>query len=207
MMRRLMYLKHILNTDHDGLLYKFYKIQKDCSVKNDWIKQIDLDKAEINLNLTDEQILVLPKRKFKKFLRNKIYSAATIYLNSIAKKHSKSTPLVKSKLKCEKYINDKRFTQEEVRLLFKLRTRMYPVKANFKKKHMGNLSCEFCVMHNSDQQHLLQFTVLRKFVPELSNSKVEYDDIFGSVDKQLRAVKLFSKLTKQRKILIEALSI
>ena len=53
MMRRLMYLKHILNTDHNGLLYKFYKIQKDCSVKNDWIKQIELDKAEINLNLTD----------------------------------------------------------------------------------------------------------------------------------------------------------
>ena len=150
---------------------------------------------------------MLSRQKFKKLLKRKINSAAINYLNNIAKKHSKSTPLVKSKLKCEKYINDKRFTQEEVRLLFKLRTRMYPVKANFKKKHMGNLTCEFCVIHNSDQQHLLKCSVLAKFVPELNNSEVEYDDIFGSVDKQLRAIKLFSKLTKQRKILIEALSV
>ena len=70
----------ILNTDHDGLFYNFYKIQKDCSVKNDWIKQIELDKAEINLNLTDEQILVLSKGKFKKLLKSKINSAAINYL-------------------------------------------------------------------------------------------------------------------------------
>ena len=149
----------------------------------------------------------MSKWKLKKILKRQISLHALKYLNEIAKKHSKSMPLIKTKLKCEPYINDKRFTQEDVKLLFKLRTRMYPVKANFKNKYKGDLSCEFCAMDNSDQPHQLNCAVLKKFIPELSNSSVKYEDIFSSADRQLEAIKLFSKITKQRKILAEALSI
>ena len=82
---------------------------------------------------------------------------------------------------------------------------MYPVKLNFKKKYKGDLLCEFCVLEESSQQHQLKCAVLAKFVPEIADSNVEYIDIFGSVDDQLAAVKLFAKITKQRNHLLEVL--
>ena len=82
---------------------------------------------------------------------------------------------------------------------------MYPVKLNFKKKYNGEFQCEFCVVGDSSQQHQLECAVLTKFVPEIADSNIEYNDIFGSVDDQLAAVKLFTKITKQRNLLLEAL--
>ena len=52
----------------------------------------------------------------------------------------------------------------------------------------------------------MECAVITKFIPELSDSNVKYDDIFGSTDDQLTVVKLFKKITKQREILLEALS-
>ena len=68
MKRRLMYWRHIINSNSDGLLLKFYKIQKACPVRNDWVSQIEMDKTEINLQLTDEEVIGLSKWKFKKLL-------------------------------------------------------------------------------------------------------------------------------------------
>ena len=83
---------------------------------------------------------------------------------------------------------------------------MYPVKANFKNNHKNDLSCKFCAVGESDQQHQLKCAVLTKFIPELTNSDSKYEDIFGSADDQLKVVKLFKKITKQREILLEALT-
>ena len=42
---------------------------------------------------------------------------------------------------------------------------------------------------------------MRRFLPELTSTTVKYTDIFGNVDKQLAAVKLFAKISKQREII------
>ena len=147
------------------------------------------------------------KINFKTLLKRKISSTSLSQLNEIAQKHSKSQNLVKTNLKCEPYICDNRFSAEEVQLLFQLRTRMYPVKANFKNHYKDEkLLCKFCAFGISDQQHQLECVVLTKFIPELSCTTVEYADIFGSVDDQLAAIKLFVEITNQRNILLEALS-
>jgi hypothetical protein len=205
--RRLMFWRHILNSNRNGLLFKFYTIQKASPVRNDWVTQIETDRKEIILSLSDEDVVGMSKWKFKRLVKNRVTSSALMYLNNIANTHSKSLPLTKNELKCEEYINDRRFTVDEIQLLFQLRTRMYPVKENMKNKYKNDLSCEFCKLGNSNQQHQLKCAVLVKFVPELANRNIKYSHIFGPVNDQLAIVKIFSKITKQREILLEALSI
>ena len=97
----------------------------------------------------------MSKNKFKKVLKLYISKAALKYLNNIAESHSKSIKLKKKKLKCMDYLKDHRFSTAEAQLLFQLRTRMFPVKTNFRTKHKSSLCCEFCRIGISDQEHQL----------------------------------------------------
>ena len=116
---------------------------------------------------------------------------------------------MKTKLKCENYIKDRRFTVEEVQLLFMLRSRQFPVKNNYRNKYINtNLLCELCKLEESNEVHLTKCVVMKKFVPELNHSpSPDYSAVFGNVSDQLSIVKIFAKIKKQREILFEALSI
>ena len=116
---------------------------------------------------------------------------------------------MKRKLKCEEYIKDKRFSVEEVQLLFMLRSRQFPVKRNFRNKYRdSDLFCELCKMEESHEEHLTRCIVLKKFIPELNTSpSPDYKDIFSNIQDQLKIVKVFLKIKRQREILFEALSI
>ena len=113
--------------------------------------------------------------------------------------------MIKDELKCEKYINDKRFTVEVVQLLFKMRTRMDPAKSNFKKQHEPDLFCDLCRISLCTPQHQLSCVVMRKFVPDWLNTDVVYEDIFGDVNKQLIAIRIFMKVARQKEVILDAL--
>ena len=148
----------------------------------------------------------MKKEKFKNIVKKKIISAALKYLNSLAEGHSKSRPLMKSELVCEKYILDQRLSIQDVQLLFSLRSRMYPVPANYRNQYNGNLKCRLCKMEDSDQEHELTCRLLGKFVPELSTTDVKYSDIFGNVDQQVKATKLYRRIIDKRQYLEETLN-
>ena len=54
-------------------------------------------------------------------------------------------------------------------------------------------------------EHQLSCIVLKKFIPELENTSIVYEDIYSNVNKQLAAVKLFVKIFKQKEIILEAM--
>ena len=158
--------------------------------------------------LSDEDIRTLSKNKFKKILKEKISTAALNYLNNLAEGHSKSRRLIKPAMKCEQYITDHRFSSDEVKLLFQLRTFSYPVKSNFKNMYKNSdLLCELCKLNYCDENHLLSCSVMKGFIPELEVTNVKFEDVFGSTRDQLAAVKIFTQITRQRTILFDALSI
>ena len=47
---------------------------------------------------------------------------------------------------------------------------------------------------------------MKKFVPELETTDVIYDNIFGSTNQQLAAVKLLMKIERQREKIMDALN-
>ena len=196
--RRLMYLWTILQKDDEDLVSKVFKAQKLFPVKDDFINQIKEDKEDIGLNLEDEDIKLMKKSKFKTLVKEKIRGAAHCYL--IEKKESLSKlKNLSSEFNLKEYLLTDKLSTSEKQLLFKLRTRMIPVKGNFSSMYKDDLSCHLCNMNlKESQEHLLSCSFLTH-VNE--GSSVEYLDIYHTnLEKQIRAVKHWSILLKTRTI-------
>ena len=138
-------------------------------------------------------------------MKGHIAAASLKYLNNLAGGHSKSIKLMKKKLKCSEYLKDNRFTKSEVQLLFKLRTRMFPVKMNFKNSHKSDLNCKLCIINVSDQEHQLLCPILKRMIPELSETDIKYQDLFGNIKSQLKFIKIYSKIERIREVLLDSL--
>ena len=82
------------------------------------------------------------------------------------------------KFEKKKYFSDRRFSREDVQLLFALRTRMTNCKSNFKMQFANNLTCRICKL-------------------------VQYTDVFGDVNSQYNAVQVYKKVIRKRNIHLE----
>ena len=69
----------------------------------------------------------------------------------------------------------------------------------------NNNSCKLCKVHNNNQEHQLVCPVIKKFLSELIQTDVQYQDLFGDADHQLKFVKLYKKISNQREILLDSL--
>ena len=146
------------------------------------------------------------KTKFKNFIKKKALEIAQKYLQRKKEKHSKLDNLEFKKLKCAPYLKDPRISQKEAKLLFRLRTRMYHVKSNYKNKYINNLICDLCKSATCDQQHLMECSILKKEISQLKeNTVIKYSDIFTNNDKIIPAIKLFSIICRRREELLDEL--
>ena len=131
----------------------------------------------------------MSKYRFKKLLKKKIKTATLKYLNGLKQKHIKVENFQSTDLKCSNYLMDKSFSKIDARLLFKFRTRMYSVKANFSTKYENNMLCDLCTSAECTQQHLLQCPVIKEFIPEIKSSTVKYEYLFGNIEEMKQIVK------------------
>ena len=143
----------------------------------------------------------LSKDKFKAIVTTAVEGAAIQYLNEKAVGHSKSGDLIKPRLVKEKYFEDQRFKRSQVELLFALRTRtVRDIKANFPSQYGSSFTCNLCQVAVCCQEHLLSCVKLKQYVDIPSD--VSYSDIFDNTDKQLRIIRIFTKLLRTREILL-----
>ena len=168
--------------------------------KNDWAELVEQDKEDLEIDISDDEISQMKEHKFKTIVNIAVIKKALAYLNTIADSHSKSKILVKPNLDREKYFDDSRFSRSEVELLFALRTRMVDLKRNFSNKYGSDLACRLCKVQVECQEHILKCEVLKEKVDISVN--IVYEDIFNNVDKQLKVVKVFKNLLREREILL-----
>ena len=116
----------------------------------------------------------------------------------------KMSSLRYEQLKAQDYIISTQFNSEEKRLFFSLRSNCYPAKINFKYMNKGNLKCSL----NCDQIET-QIHVFENCEPVLSRlnitETITLNGIYGSITKQKSAVKVFVKIDKMRKQMINNL--
>ena len=139
----------------------------------------------------------LKKDKFKVLVKNKVRNAAHTYLIEKKEKLSKLANL-SSDYTFKDYLGSHRLSITEKQLLFKLRTRMIDVKANYPNLYKSDLVCSLCDSNSiENQQHVL-------VCPSLivhSSTKIQYTDIFSdNTEKQIEAVKHWNNVLKLRKI-------
>ena len=77
---------------------------------------------------------------------------------------------------------------------------MIPVKANFKTLHYNNLECQTCDDQTvEDENHILRCENIKTE----ESVKIEFEDVFGPIEKQLHAVKVFRNVIRRRKTFLE----
>ena len=148
-----MYLWTHLHKRDRELARQVYNTQKLFPVKKDWVLQVQDDLDKCQFNLSDDEIYKLKKGKFKSIVVKSIHELTTDYLTKLIDKHSKSENLCPSDT-MQDYLTNLNTTVKEKKLLFLLRSRMFPVKMNYQQKY-SNLLCSLCSRTEESQEHLL----------------------------------------------------
>ena len=199
--RRLMYYWNIVQKPATELVHQVFQTQKLCRVKNDWCVQVEDDLRYCGINLSENEIRLMSKNKFKSILSRHIYEVAREYLLSLKNKHTKSEGL-DARGNIQDYLISSDLTTEEKQFLFHLRTRSYDCKANYKNLYKNQLACTLCGEEDS-QQHLLLCTIATHGI-DLKG--VQYNDIFGSLTQQVKVAKVLMKISNKRKTMIQKIS-
>ena len=185
------------------MISKVFFAQKRKPVGGDWVKIVDDDLKLLDINLKENEIKNMKKENFKTYVKKKVDTKVFKYLENLKEGHSKVKDIKYKKLEMQQYMKDPNFSINNIKLLFKLRTRMVQVKRNFKSAFQS-LVCDLCEIEEDDQHHLLSCQVLLKQCSELYNDiSVEYNDLFSTSEKQLQAVKLFKKVLQIREKLLQ----
>ena len=203
--RRLMFLWTILNRDKDDLVRKVYEVQKIKKTKGDWYSLIEQEKQKYDLTVTDAEICQMSKFKYKTLVQKKVEKFAFENLKERASKHSKSAGILSCisslKMKRQDYLCENNFSKDDIKLLFKLRSRMLEVKTNFRGIHGSDLSCRTCdTCLIEDEDHLLS---CKSIQIENQPQEIKYADVFGSVEQQRKAVKAFKAVMRKRELLLK----
>ena len=195
--RRLAYLRNILNKDKNELISRVYFAQKRKPLKDDWYLTVKNDLEELDIQLSENELIRMPKNKFKKFLRAKVSEAAFKYLQKLGSGHKKGRNIHYLKLEMQNYMTSHQLNNDEKVLLFKLRTEMTNVKGNFSGM-FTDVICDLCDENTPQTDyHLLECLKIVDMCPELcDDNSVEYEDIYRDIDSQIQAVKIYKAIYK-----------
>ena len=196
-----MYLWQILHRDTDELVRKVYETQKLKPCKGDWFTIMQNERSKYELEMSDSDISGISEYKFRKIIQEKISKQAISYLVGLASKHLKSTEIAAEGFGKKEYFNDRRFSKEDVQLLFALRTKMTDYKSNFSNQYGNDLICRMCKDLNSveDEDHILLCKTLNT-----EQYEVIYTDVYGNIDKQYRVTQIYKKVFRKRNLYFEA---
>ena len=95
------------------LVHQVFQTQKLCCVKNDWCVQVEEDLRYCRIKLSESEIRLMSKTKFKSVVTSCIFEVAREYLTSLKNMHSKSD-------KIQDYLISSELSTEEKQLSFHL---------------------------------------------------------------------------------------
>ena len=104
------------------------------------------------------------------------------------------------KLTVQPYLIERRFSQEERKLLVLLRSRCFNAKDNFKKLWQGQLQCRLGCLGNEDQNHI--FT---QYIWLNPSTDIVYENIFKGANEQKEVIEVFIQKEAQRTQLLDNL--
>ena len=200
--RRLMYLWNVLHANESELISKVYSVQTLKTTRGDWAEVIQTTKEILSIEKTDDDIKNMKKEIFRNYVEKKVCIGAFQYLQTLAKKHSKSEyTWNQDKLEKQKYLEDERFSRQDIQLLFALKSRMISVKTNFRNLHNNNMECQTCDEESivEDENHILNCKNLKTEESVQINFKL----VYGCLEEQLKAVKIFKTVLRKRESILE----
>ena len=150
--KQLMFLKHLLEKNESDPALKLYQQMVKYQYEMNWANFVLNLRCKYNLPLNDQNIKVMSKDQWRSFVNEKIRSYAFDTLVIQCQLNSKTNHLNYKKFCQQLYITE--CDPQIARVIFKARTRMFDVKANFKTKYQGILYCPFCKIDEESLEHI-----------------------------------------------------
>ena len=171
------YQQTLLKRNDDELTKKIYKAQKDNPIEGDFYNLVKADWEMIGEEMDEEYIATASKDTLKRHIKESIKASALKYLKEKQKMHSKIKDIEYKKLEVQGYMTSPLFSDNEVSLLYALRSRAVVCKMNYRNKYKeDDLLCILCKEESDSQPHILLCRVLQSKLEsiDLVAHKVNY---------------------------------
>jgi hypothetical protein len=206
--RRKIYLQTLLHREDDEITKQIYLCQLKNPYTVDWVKLLEEDKREFNLNLSDQEICAMSVVDYKKLVKSIVRNKIFLDLRHIQDKHTKIKHITYTSLvEPQAYLKSDIFNKKQQKLLYNLRSKsVRGFKDNFHDQ-FDSISCQLhCQGQEDSQEHLLScqsvISCLSEGNQQLLNS-VKYSDLFGTLEEQLRITNTFLILIRVSTRLLE----
>ena len=199
--KRIGYLHTILNSDDNALVKKVFNEQLKSPINGDYVKYVNNDLKELEINMNFEDIRSMSKAKWKILVRKQTKKACFKSLMRDKAKLSKGKEILYTNLETQSYFKPgNTLSTTTKRRIFKARSRDMMLKCNFPNA-FGDLQCVTGCDKNSrdDQPHLFHCYLLSDNAVSAEN--IMYDDLFqqNNVVKQEQVVNILFKHFDKRK--------
>ena len=204
--RRMIYLQAILKRDDEELTKRVYRSQKQSPIKGDFFNLVKKDFDTIGQSINEDEITAKSKEMHKSDIKSKIKTAAFQYLREKQSGHSKVRDIAYEKLETQRYMTSPLFTNQEMRLLFAMRSKALDCRTNFKNRYRNDdLLCEICLEEDDDQPHIMRCKPVNSKLKsqDVTRGLAKYEDIYGDPHKQKVISVLFTQLLEIRKTMVE----
>ena len=201
--QKLNYLYDILQRDNESLLFKFFKAQEEKPVKGDWTVELKNLLKSLNLSLSFDDIKRLKKQKFQNIIDVAIKKSAIVYLKGKIK--TKGKDIIYSEYpEIQDYLLPyDSLTLEFKRKMFKFRTRMNMIPANFSSTNL-DLVCETPCNEKITNEHIYECKILNQ--KEKHENEIEYKKIFnGTIIEKIKVMNIMNEKYEKWKLKSQSL--
>ena len=199
-MRRLQFLKYILEQKDSSLIKQIYKEQKTHPSQGDWSITVENNLKELNITYEEKEIQIMSKNYFNNMIKYKISEFSFVYLNEMKGKLKKGKCLNYSKLEAAHYLLDKSINVHHKRDILKARLDMVQLAGFFPNKFDGP-NCQLGCPEIENYEHLVecanQSDLFNKYNFDIKN-------LYGQNNNKMKETVInINKIIEGRKILKE----
>ena len=181
--------------------------EKQCEsrTKKDWVSTVIRDLEELGINVNFVDIQQMNKQKWKSITKQYIKEYTFTKLKEKQQKHSKVKDINYSRFEMQDYLapSNENINKEESLLIFKLRSKMVNLKANYKNLYK-TYECSNCNSENETQEHIYNgCKALQKEEISYKKEKPDYHQITsGNILEKQKVARIFMEQMKTRERLM-----
>ena len=179
------------------MLYQFFTTQWTRPTRGDWTETVKADLEEFEIPQDFEYMKSKSKESFKRLVKKQGRKVALRNLKLKQERHTKMENIEYAELELKPYFKLPGIKVEQVRNLFKFRTRMAPFGDNFKGGR-ESVCCPLCKENVDSQSHSFNCKVLKEEIEIKCDLSEIYTDTIS-----LETAETVTKIIETRKTLLE----
>ena len=151
--KHLQFLYFILNESTDSIIRQVYDALNEDSRKGDFISLINCDKIDLKIDLTDDEISLISKYSWKKYVKEKVNIAAFNYLVTENELKEKTKQISYTSLKMRNYLLENENCSLS-KIIFSIRSQTLDIKEWKPWNYKDNL-CVKCSIFAETMDHFV----------------------------------------------------